>query len=124
MKYPIFLIVSLSIFLQSCFPVEPDTLGDVLVRVNFAQDPSPNFNLEVGVFPLESLPNEQFSSAFAIKTAALRDERAVITNILPGVYVVAFVSETGSNPATQQVIQIVADEVTLVDFDLDPLSND
>ena len=123
MRHPFFLIVLLCIFLQSCFPEEPDTLGDVLVRVNLP-DTAPDTNFIVGVFPLESLDDDEFSLAFAIKTAALRDERAVITNILPGIYVVAFVSETASNPDPRQVIQIVADEVSLVNFDLNPLSND
>lgn len=123
MKYQIFLISLLFIFLNSCVPEEPDTLGDILVRVTLTGDSNPNLALEAGVFPLEALSNDEFTPDLAIKSAMLRDDRAVITNILPGIYVVAFLNETGNNPAARQVVQIVADEVTIVDFDLDTLND-
>lgn len=114
------------IFTSACNNDDYDPLGDLivnLVRDNpFPANPLLN-EIEIGVFPSECLLTNDFSPGLAFKRATVdldveEDEvpSAVITNILPGTYVLAFVSFSSSESTSRQVIQITADDVTVVDL--------
>jgi hypothetical protein len=109
-------------FLNSCVPDVPDTLGDLLVRFDPPITVFPDATYNVGVFPSETILTEEYTADMAIKSASINEDQAVITDVLPGIYVVA-IFNLSSNPP-RQVIQIVADEVTVVDFDLNALNDD
>jgi len=123
MPHRFFSIYLLVFLLIGCGPTEPDTLGDLLVRLDTPAFGFPGTTTtEVGVFPSETLITEEFTSEMSIKTAPIIEGQAVITNLLPGIYVVAVFTNSASRP--RQVVQIVADEVTIVDFDLNPLNEE
>lgn len=117
-----FFLCSLIFCFTACVPDEPDTLGDLLVRFDPPVALFPDANYAVGVFPSETLITDQFTADIAIKSATFTEDQAVITDLLPGIYVVAIFNISANPP--RQVIQIVADEVSVVDFDLNPLEED
>lgn len=118
----VFLLFISVVFLGGCVEEEADLLGDLLVRVELSDQQLPLQNIEIGIFPTEAIIRNEYTADLAIKSAAFNDQQAVITDILPGTYVVAFVGPPGSTSA-KQVTQIIADEVALVDFDFRPFND-
>lgn len=116
------------IFISGCDNDDYDPLGDLIINLvrSSSVPPNPVFNeLEIGVFPSETLLTNAFTPDIAFKQATIDldvDEgetpTAVITNILPGTYVLALIGFPSSENIPKQVIQITADDVTVVDFNL------
>ncbi|MEK6478773.1 hypothetical protein WJR50_14600 [Catalinimonas sp. 4WD22] len=122
-------IICLSlIFTSGCNNDNYDPLGDLIVNLvrSSSVPPNPVFNeLNIGIFPSETLLTNEFTPDSAFKQATIDldvDEgetpTAVITNILPGTYVLALIGFPSSENVPKQVIQITADDVTVVDFNL------
>ena len=99
----------------SCVESEPDFLGDILVRVLLDEDQIGLRTTTFGVFPTEVLVTKEFVEVNATKTAVLEEGQILIPDILPGVYVVSTLSQ--SEVSIRQTVQVVADEVTLLEFD-------
>lgn len=123
MKKHLFYFCLSLLFCTSCTEDTPGVLGDILVRLDPPPTISPNPVFEVGVFPSEILISEEYTANLAIKTVFIEDGRGLITDILPGTYVVALFNTPSATPP-RRVVQVVADEVMLVDFDLNPLNNE
>lgn len=121
--YKLIFLLLISLFISSgCVDEEADLLGDLLVRVELSDQQLPLQNIEIGIFPTEAIIRNEYTADLAIKSAAFNDQQAVITDILPGTYVVAFIVPPGS-ATRKQVTQIIADEVALVDFDFRPFND-
>ena len=109
------------IFTSGCEEDYPDPLGDLIVQFQrnnqFPENPLVN-ELEIGIFPSESLLTNAFTPDLAFKSAtvSLEEERVVFTNILPGTYVVAFIANVAGQDVPKQVVQITADDVTVADL--------
>lgn len=99
----------------SCVEDEPDILGDILVRILLDEGNTVPDGFIFGVFPTEVLITKEFTRDNAIKTASMEEGQALITDMMPGIYVI---SNLSSNTDTfRKTAQVLADEVTLVDFD-------
>jgi hypothetical protein len=121
--YKLIFLLLISLFISGgCVDEEADLLGDLLVRVELSDQQLPLQNIEIGIFPTEAIIRNEYTADLAIKSAAFNDQQAVITDILPGTYVVAFIVPPGS-ATRKQVTQIIADEVALVDFDFRPFND-
>jgi len=121
--YKLVFLLFISLILSGgCVEEEADLLGDLLVRVELSDQQSSLVGIEVGIFPAEALIRNEYTADLAIKKAAFNEQQAVITDILPGTYVVAFVGPPGTI-SVKQVTQIIADEVALVDFDFRPFND-
>ena len=119
----VFLLFINLVLLGSCVEEEAGLLGDLLVRIELSDQQLPFSNVDIGIFPAEALIRNEYTADLAIKTATFNDQQtAVITDLLPGTYVVAFIGPPGST-SLKQVTQIIADEVALVDFDFRPFND-
>ncbi|WP_277479442.1 hypothetical protein [Catalinimonas alkaloidigena] len=127
MKNIFFILFCIAIiFASGCANDDYDPLGDLIVNLlNSTSLPDNPLieEVEVGIFPTESLLTDEFIPALAFKKARVEldvdeDEvpTAVITNILPGTYVLALISISSSKDTPKQVIQITADDVTVTDL--------
>jgi hypothetical protein len=111
----------LTIFTSGCEDDYPDPLGDLIIQLqgNNQLPGNPLLDeLEIGIFPLESLLTNIFTSDLAFKRATVdvEEERVVFTNILPGTYVVALMANLDGQEVPKQVVQITADDVTVADL--------
>ena len=120
MKVNVLTLVLLLIGLSACTEDVPDVLGDLLINFDEfepLQLPDNQLTFTVGIYPTESLINNDFRVDHALQSAVWEDEETIVfTNILPGTYVIALANNDVSTDTPRRVIQIIADEVTVINF--------
>jgi hypothetical protein len=118
MKRPYTLLFTAFMLLLSCQD-EVDAVGNVEIIVKKTTEVNgvPYDEIQIGIFPTESLITKDFSGySDIIQSKKLENGKALFKNLLPDTYVAAVITSAYPQPGTRKLVQIIPGKTIKIDL--------